>query len=116
MPGEHAPGVVLWLALGLLCSALSLDLRAERPAAAPPPSAGAARLLWGLPLDLNREDERTLEVLPGIGPTRARAIRAARPFCHISELRRVPGIGPATLGRLAGQVVVSLPRPLSCRD
>ncbi len=116
MPNERAPVVALVVALGLLWCALPLADRAERPAPAPPPRTGAARLLWGLPLDLNREDERTLEVLPGIGPTRARAIRAARPFCRVSELRRVRGIGPVTLSRLVGQVSVPPPRPLACRD
>jgi Helix-hairpin-helix motif len=116
MPNERAPAVAFVAVLGLLWSALPLVHRADQPAPAPPPRTGAARLLWGLPLDLNREDERTLEVLPGIGPTRARAIRAARPFCRVSELRRVGGIGPVTLSRLAGQVSVTPPRPLSCRD
>ena len=116
MQRERAPVAALVVALGLLGSALPLTHGASRPGPAPPPRAGAARLLWGLPLDLNREDERTLEVLPGIGPTRARAIRAARPFCRVSDLRRVHGIGPVTLGRLAGQLSVSAPRPVSCRD
>ena len=115
MQRERAPGVALVVALGLLGSALPLDLRTERPAPTSPPRTGAARLLWGLPLDLNREDARTLEVLSGIGPTRARAIRAARPFCRVSDLRRVRGIGPVTLGRLARQVAVPRPPP-SCGD
>jgi hypothetical protein len=116
MQRERAPKAALVLALGLLGSALPLVQSAGRPSPVPPPRAGAARLLWGLPLDLNREDERTLEVLPGIGPTRARAIRAARPFCRVSDLRRVRGIGPVTLSRLAARLSVSPPRPPSCRD
>jgi len=80
-----------------------------------PPQSGATRLLWGLPLDLNREDERTLQVLPGIGPTRARAIAAARPYCRPADLERVPGIGPATLRRLAGKIAASGPKAL-CGD
>jgi competence protein ComEA len=116
MQRERAPVAALVVALGLLGSALPRAHGAVRPAAASPPRAGAARLLWGLSLDLNREDERTLEVLPGIGPTRARAIHAARPFCRVSDLRRVRGIGPVTLSRLTGQVSVTPPRPLSCRD
>jgi hypothetical protein len=116
MQGERAPLAALVVALGLFGAALPLAHGASRPRPIPPPRAGAARLLWGLPLDLNREDARTLEVLPGIGPTRARAIRAARPFCRVSDLRRVHGIGPVTLGRLAEQLMVSSPRPISCRD
>jgi predicted DNA-binding helix-hairpin-helix protein len=77
----------------------------ERPLGEPP-ERGAARLLWGLPLDLNREDVRELEALPGIGPGRARAIVAGRPHCALADLDRVPGIGPVTLRRLADKVRV----------
>lgn len=115
MQRERASGVALGLALILLGSALPVERWAERPAPGPPPRAGAARLLWGLPLDLNHEDERTLEALPGIGPTRARAIRAAGPFCRVAELERVPGIGPVTLRRLHGQVAV-VRRPVDCES
>jgi len=72
------------------------------------PLAGAARLAFGLPLDVNREGVRALEALPGIGARRAAAIVAARsaaPFCAVRELERVPGIGRTTLARLAGQVM-----------
>ena len=104
----------LLVALGLLSAALPSGGRAPHQVFPPPPT-GAARLLWGLPLDLNREDARTLEVLPGIGPTRARAIAAARPFCRVSDLARVPGIGPVTLRRLAGHVAASGPK-FACGD
>jgi predicted DNA-binding helix-hairpin-helix protein len=80
----------------------------QRPVAQPP-ERGAARLLWGLPLDLNREEARELEALPGIGPGRARAIVARRPHCALADLDRVPGIGPVTLRRLAGKVRVEAP-------
>ena len=66
--------------------------------------AGAPRLLFGLPLDLNRADAAALEALPGIGAGRAGAIvreRAARPFCAIGELERVPGFGRSTVSRVA---------------
>jgi len=114
MRADFASGAALWVAFALLWTALPLAPRAQRPVAAPP-AGGAARLLWGLPLDLNREDPRTLEVLPGIGPSRARAIAAARPFCRPSDLGRVPGIGPVTLRRLAGQVAASGPKS-KCGD
>lgn len=115
MSGEGAPTAAWVVALALLAAAWPMAHRVEPPVSAPPRS-GPARLLWGLPLDLNRENARTLEVLPGIGPTRARAILAARPFCRVSDLRRVPGIGPMTLRRLEGRVTVSPPRPLACGD
>src|SRR5262249_46302162 len=82
------------------------------------PLRGAAGLLFGLPIDLNRADRDALEVLPGIGPARAAAIvreRARRPFCAVDELERVPGIGSTTRARLAAWVEASpaarCPRP-----
>ena len=72
------------------------------------PLEGAARLAFGLPLDLNRADARALEALPGIGVGRAAAIVAARseaPFCSVRELERVAGIGRTTVARLADRVV-----------
>lgn len=74
------------------------------------PLRGPARLLFGLRLDPNRADAASLEVLPGIGATRARAIvaaRAQRPYREVAELARVPGIGPVTLSRIAPFLEVS---------
>jgi len=78
------------------------------------PVRGPARRLFGLPLDPNRASPASLETLPGIGPARAAAIAAARssaPFCQISDLARVPGIGPRTLEKLSGLVEID---PISC--
>ena len=72
------------------------------------PLESAARLAFGLPLDVNRADARALEALPGIGVGRAAAIVAARsgtPFCNVRELERVPGLGPTTVARIADRVV-----------
>jgi len=69
-----------------------------------PALRGPARLLFGLGVDPNRADGRTLEALPGIGPARAAAIvaeRERRPFASLDDLRRVSGIGPVTLRRAA---------------
>lgn len=65
---------------------------------------GPARRLFGLPIDPNRADARTLEALPGIGPARAGAIvaeRSRRPFEDVADLERVPGIGPKTRRAIA---------------
>lgn len=61
------------------------------------PLAGATRLLYGLRLDPNAASAAALEVLPQIGPARARAFveaRAKSPFCGPEDLERVAGIGP----------------------
>ncbi len=71
----------------------------ERPKvdAVAPDESGAAGLL----IDLNSATPENLELLPGIGPARARAIVMNRetlgPFRTIDDLERVPGIGPATV-------------------
>ena len=109
----YAANVALAVACVLLLLALPLERGGSRPLPGAPPPRGAARLLWRLPLDLNREDPAQLEVLAGIGPTRARAIAAGRPFCRVSDLDRVTGIGPRTLSRLRGQVSIPDP-PAAC--
>lgn len=79
--------------------------------------AGAARLLFGLPLDLNRADAAALEALPGIGAGRAGAIvraRATAPFCRVGELDRVPGLGTTTVARVTP--FVATPAPTGCAD
>jgi len=105
--------VALAGAFGLLLMALPPDPARSRPHVARPPALGAARLLWGAPLDLNREDAEAFEALAGIGPTRALAITANRPFCRVSELDRVAGIGPRTLARLRRKIAGPEP-PAAC--
>lgn len=75
-----------------------------------PPTAGASggtRALdgdWGgavgPPVNLNSAGADELEALPQIGPAKAAAIIANRPYASVDELERVPGIGPATLAEL----------------
>ena len=71
-----------------------------------------ARVRWvlGLPLPLNEIEVDGLDLLPGIGPVRAEAIardRARRgPFASVEDLTRVEGIGPGTVERLRGLLVV----------
>jgi hypothetical protein len=71
---------------------------------------GAARLLFGLPLDLNSEVLTSFEALPGVGPSRAQAIgraRGERPFVSIEDLRPVEGFGARTRGAIARCVEVT---------
>lgn len=85
------------------------------PPIAPMPELGdgAGRLLYGLPLDLNRAPEQALYALPRIGPSLAAAIVAGRPYCEVEGLLRVNGIGPKTLAGLQGRVEVAEP-PGTC--
>ncbi|TNE86778.1 MAG: hypothetical protein EP330_20835 [Deltaproteobacteria bacterium] len=57
-------------------------------------------------VDLNCDGERRLQSLPRVGPVIAARIVAARPFAQLDDLERVSGIGPATVARLDGEVVL----------
>lgn len=71
----------------------------------PDPAATA-----GTTVDLNRATAADLIALPGIGPVLAARIVAFRdsagPFRALADLEQVKGIGPATLARIGGRVVV----------
>ena len=44
-------------------------------------------------IDLNKATQAELETLPGVGPSTAQNIIAARPFKNVQELKDVSGIG-----------------------
>lgn len=70
----------------------------------------------GAKVDLNTADAATLETLPGVGPTTARAIIAQRPFASVDDLESVPGIGPGKLAELRDHVRVSRVAPSERRS
>jgi competence ComEA-like helix-hairpin-helix protein len=87
-------------------------VRCQAPQARAGEIRGPARRLFGLPIELNCADARTLETLKGIGSVRARSIveeRARRPFEHVDDLLRVHGIGPKTLENLRSVVAANSP-------
>jgi competence protein ComEA len=94
-----------WLTAAALL-ALALPASAPQPGPCPDPR-GAAGLLCGRLLDLNASSPEALEVLPGIGPARARALVAGRPFASLADVERVPGIGPVMRKRLRPFVEVA---------
>ena len=57
-------------------------------------------------VNVNTASLEVLTTLPGIGPSKAAAIIAERPFDSVEELERVPGIGPKTVATLAPLVKV----------
>jgi competence protein ComEA len=84
---------------------------------APPPSENEAPPGGGLLADgrviLNAASETELTKLPGIGPSRARAIVALRQhlkkFRAVEDLLRIKGIGRKMLRRLRPNVVLDRP-------
>jgi competence ComEA-like helix-hairpin-helix protein len=106
-----------------LLAAIGPHLAFSAPAAAPALPTGPALTAAGSdapaqpgppgPVDLNTADVSEFDALPGIGAVRAQAIVSYRqangPFRAVQELARVPGFGPAALGRLQGRLRVSGP-------
>ena len=84
--------------------------RPKRPASAPQP----ASTVPAGPVDLDRASALEIESLPGIGPTLAARILAARdsagPFGSMEALCEVRGIGPALSEKLRPLVTFSGPR------
>jgi comEA protein len=86
-----------WIAGALGALALSLALASALPAA-----EVAA-------VDLNTASEEQLTSLPGIGPSKAKAIieyRQANPFRSVEEVMNVRGIGESTFENLKSQLTV----------
>ncbi len=102
------PGPVAPVATPAGCRLAPTELASGAPACPCEALPGRLRLLLGLPIPLATAGAGDLQALPGIGPVRAAAIVADRErrgaVDRVEELERVPGIGPATLGRLRGLV------------
>ena len=65
------------------------------------------------PIDVNVASAAEFERLPGVGPALAARIVEARardgPFRSVDDLRRVRGVGEATLARLRPRLAVNMP-------
>lgn len=76
---------------------------------------GVLRRALGWPIPLATASVADLEALPGIGPSRARAIADERArggrFETPAALERVPGLGAVSVARLAPLVVTTGPDP-----
>lgn len=77
----------------------------SKPAQARAASRGSARVRG--PIDPNTASLRQLESLPRVGPATARAIVAGRPYSRVQDLRRVRGIGPATLEAMSSMLEIA---------
>ncbi|MEZ4860749.1 MAG: ComEA family DNA-binding protein [Caldilineaceae bacterium] len=87
----------------------SMTVVAEEPpvglsgAEAAAPSGGGGQS--GGRINLNSATAAELETLPGIGPSKAAAIIANRPYATVEDLERVPGIGAKTIDQMRDQIV-----------
>ena len=58
---------------------------------------------------VNEGDDKALATLPGIGPVRATAIKASRPFAAPLDILKVPGIGDTTLQAILNHAKADFP-------
>jgi competence protein ComEA len=69
-------------------------------------SAKGGSMKSGETVNLNTASAEELDRLPGIGPVKAKAIIAARPFSTVEDLTKVKGIKQATLEKVRPYVTV----------
>lgn len=58
-------------------------------------------------VNINKATQQELEKLPGIGPGRAKAIIAARPFQKPEDVQRIPNLKGAAYGRIKDLITVA---------
>ncbi len=103
----------IWIAAACLAALLGRPAARAEPPAHPPCQERAATESEPAPLtvNLNTASESLLLQLPGIGPSRARAIIAFREahggFEQVGQLMRIRGIGRAMLRKLRPFVTLS---------
>jgi competence protein ComEA len=69
-------------------------------------AAKKATEVIGTLVDINTADQKTLEALPGVGKSTAKAIIAGRPYKSIDELKNVKGMSDAKIQALKDKVTV----------
>ena len=70
------------------------------------PKAAATKLAPGTKININDADQATIEKLPEIGPVKAKAIIAGRPYNSIEDIMKVKGIKGKTFDAIKDYIVV----------
>lgn len=68
--------------------------------------SAAAKLAPGTKININTEDQATIEKLPEIGPVKAKAIIDGRPYNSIEDIMKVKGIKGKTFDAIKDYIVV----------
>ena len=68
--------------------------------------SAAAKLVPGTKININSADQATIEKLPEIGPVKAKAIIAGRPYNSIEDIMKVKGIKGKTFDAIKEYIVV----------
>lgn len=136
---NHEPNIMKSIITSLLCLALLSPLMAaekkstttkkpaaeeKKPAADSKPSAKAeeeAKSLTSaqktkLMKVINEGDDKEVNGLPGIGETRAAAIKKARPVADVLDLLKIDGIGEGTFSGLISWAKGETPAPAAKKD
>lgn len=91
------------------------DMSHAQPAPAATATAAPKPAAEGV-VNLNSATEDELGFLPGVGPSKAKAIvehRRTHPFHRVDELTKVKGIGKKTFGRLRPYLTLAGPTTLT---
>lgn len=68
--------------------------------------SAATKLAPGTKININNADQSTIEKLPEIGPVKAKAIIAGRPYNSIEDVMKVKGIKGKTFDAIKDYIVV----------
>lgn len=68
--------------------------------------ASTGKLAPGQVVNINTADAATLEALPGIGPSKAQAIIAGRPYTTKEDIMKVKGIKQGTFNNIKDSITV----------
>ena len=70
------------------------------------PAEAAAKLAPGTRININTADQATLEKLPEIGPVKAKAIIAGRPYKNVEDVMKISGVKGKTFDAIKEFIVV----------